>query len=166
MKLMRMRVGVTVTGAAIAALLVGVGASLVAPASGAGDRTTTSERAVRPPSVIRGTFDVHQVVGGDLYPLSTGLSFGWDLGKAPRVHVIAPGAPRPAKCRGNEAHPGARPGHLCIFEKTSLNVAKLQVCNAGGHCGASASSYGAWLETFSKLGGISQIAGSWAVAPR
>ncbi len=165
MGLKQMRFGVLAVVAALAALLVGVGASLVAPALGSGDRATTTERAVRPPSVIRGTFDLHQVVQGDLYPLSGSLSFGWDLGKAPRVHVIAPGAKRPAKCRGSVTHPGARPGHLCIFEKTSLNVAKLRVCNASGRCSATASSFGAWLETYTKLGGNAQLAGSWAVAP-
>ena len=106
------------------------------------------------------------VVQGDLFPLGGSLSFGWTLAKAPRVHVIAPGGTRPAGCKGTAAHPGARPGHLCIFERTAINVAKLKVSNAAGQGTATSSTFGAWLETFAKLGGNAQVAGSWAVAPR
>ena len=166
MELKQMRIGVIAVAAALAALLVGVGASLVTPALGSGDRATTSDRAASPPSVIRGTFDLHEVVQGDLFPLGGSLSFGWTLAKAPRVHVITPGGTRPAGCKGTAAHPGARPGHLCIFERTAINVAKLKVSNAAGQGTATSSTFGAWLETFAKLGGNAQVAGSWAVAPR
>lgn len=166
MEFKRMRVAAIAVAGALAALLVGVGANLVGPAVGAADHRTTAPRAAAPPSVIRGTFDLRQVMQGDVYPLGGSLSFGWDIGRAPRVHVIKPGAPLPSKCRGSVAHPGARPGHLCVFEKTEINVAALQVCSASGQCGHSASSFGAWLETNSKLGGVAQVAGSWAVAPR
>lgn len=130
--------------------LMGAGALLVGPASAvvgidwkhvwqhrleprADHRYYTKARADHrfafKPRVLRGDFVLQGAadVGDELY--AEGISWGWNLRHAPRVHVIAPFQKRlPHGCFGNVNHPDARRGNLCVFERfSSTNAAHLSV---------------------------------------
>jgi hypothetical protein len=47
--------------------------------------------------------------------VKTAISFPIPLAVAPSNVEVKVGEPTPANCEGNAEHPGAKPGHLCIF---------------------------------------------------
>ncbi len=51
----------------------------------------------------------------------TAISFPFPLASRPTVHIVARGESAPSGCSGSEAHPGAAPGNLCIFEGYQRN---------------------------------------------
>lgn len=117
------------------------------------------------PKVIRGTFLLLQDAPAASSVVPTDISFGWTFPSAPTVHIINPGAPVPAGCRGSVANPGAKPGNLCIFERFSSNAAGVVTCSAVNVCGSEASPFGAWLAALSSGAGTVDVDGSWAAAP-
>jgi len=118
------------------------------------------------PHVIRGAYLSQVTVAGAGSSLSADISFGWNLGTAPTVHIIAPGAVAPPGCSGTEAAPGAKPGNLCIFERGHILATTPLVCSATAVCGpGTASSFGALLVATSTGAGVAEISGSWAASP-
>jgi hypothetical protein len=117
------------------------------------------------PRVLRGDFVLQgaAATGDEIY--ADGISWGWDLGRAPRVHVVKPFTKAGRGCFGNVRHPNARRGNLCIFERvTSTNAGKLHVCDASNECQA-ADPWGASLGAFATDVGLFDIDGTWAVRP-
>ncbi len=117
------------------------------------------------PRVLRGDFVLQGAAdnGDEIY--AEGISWGWDLGRAPHVHVIAPFHKAKRGCYGNVNHPNAKPGNLCLFERfTSVNADHLSVCDSFNEC-PSADPFGATLGAFVTKPGLFGIDGTWAVRP-
>lgn len=168
-------------------VLMGAGAALVTPAANAlgsinwgsawkhevkprADKVYVSKQQAAKkyapmPKVIRGTYISQMTAAAAGNSMSADISFGWNVGTAPTVHVIAPGAPAPAGCSGTVAAPGAAPGNLCVFERVHVNASAPLVCSATAACAPSASPFGALLVAASTAGGVAEISGSWAVSP-
>lgn len=129
-------------------------------------KTRADHRFAPKPRVLRGDFVLQGAadVGDELY--AEGISWGWNLRRAPRVHVIEPFAKKlPRGCYGNVNHPNARRGDLCVFERfSSANADKLSVCDSHNECPA-ADPWGATLGAFVTGTGLFGIDGTWAVRP-
>lgn len=118
------------------------------------------------PRVLRGEFNLEGNVATGDEILSSDISWGWDIGRAPRVHVIKPFAKARHGCFGTVNHPNARRGNLCIFERfKDTHNGPLRVCNSFNDCPA-ADPFGTTLILFAKTSGIVDIDGTWAVRPR
>jgi hypothetical protein len=83
------------------------------------------------------------------------VSFGYRLPSTPAPHIIGFGEPTPAGCSGDVRNPGAAPGHLCIFQYQSTNVALIN--------GVELRPHGTLLFARSNGGGTFTAWGSWAV---
>ncbi len=117
------------------------------------------------PRVLRGDFVLEgEAETGDEI-LSGDISWGWDLGRAPRVHVIPLWTKPPKGCFGSVGRPNARPGNLCIFTRyASTNSDKLAVCNSLNDC-PGADPWGAGLVSFAHSTGLIGVDGTYAVRP-
>lgn len=166
--------------------LLAVGAVLVSPASAtmgldwrsiwrhrieprADHRYYTKGRAdhrfAARPRVLRGDFVLEGAAdnGDEIY--SQGISWGWNAGRIRHVRVVKPFHHGTGRCYGTVAHPNARAGTLCVFERvTSTNASRLQVCDASNDC-PGADPWGATLGAFANDVGLFDIDGSWAVRP-
>ncbi len=129
-------------------------------------RARADHRFAPKPRVLRGDFALQGAAdnGDELY--AEDISWGWDLGRAPRVHVVTPFHRAPRGCFGNVNHPNARSGNLCVFERfASVNASRLSVCDSFNEC-PSADPFGATLGAFVTKVGLFGIDGTWAVRPR
>jgi hypothetical protein len=130
-------------------------------------KAQATKRFAPKPKVIRGAYISQITVAAAGESLSADISFGWSVGTAPVVHVIAPGDTPPSGCSGTLAKPDAAPGNLCVFENKHFQATSPEVCNVASACGH-ASAMGAILVSVSTTPGatkVSEISGSWAVRP-
>ena len=117
------------------------------------------------PRVLRGDFvlEGNAATGDEI--LSGEISWGWDIGKAPRVHVVPLWTKPPRGCFGSVTRPNARPGNLCIFTRyASTNSDPLGVCNSSNDC-PGADPWGAGLVSFAHDTGLIGVDGTYAVRP-
>jgi hypothetical protein len=167
-------------------ILVGAGAVLVTPMANAvaginwasvwkhqlqpraDQRYFTKAQATRRfapmPKVIRGTFMSQVTAAGPGDVLTADISFGWNLGRAPVVHVIAFAATPPTGCSGTVARPNASPGNLCVFQNATLGATDPIICRVKSVCGK-ATPFGAFVIATTTDAGIDEISGTWAVSP-
>jgi hypothetical protein len=128
-------------------------------------RARADHRFAPKPRVLRGEFNLegNAATGDEI--LSGDISWGWNIGRAPRVHVIPLGGKRPHGCFGSVGHPNARRGNLCIFTRyESTNSDPLAVCSADNEC-PGADPWGAGLVSFAHGPGLIGVDGSYAVRP-
>jgi hypothetical protein len=128
-------------------------------------RHQADHRFAPKPRVLRGDFVLEgEAATGDEI-LSGDISWGWDIGRAPRVHVIPLDGKLPRGCFGSLGRPNARPGNLCIFTRyASTNSDKLAVCDTLNDC-PGADPWGAGLISFAHAPGLIGVDGSYAVRP-
>jgi hypothetical protein len=91
------------------------------------------------------------------------ISFGFQLASPPEEHFIQSGTAPPAQCPGTVANPRAAPGHLCVYEETSLNRSAVTLFTGTTGTTNQASRWGAgvWLQP--AAAGNSFSYGTWAV---
>lgn len=73
---------------------------------------------------IRGNYTIYT----NTRPSSNGLadesiSFGYRLTSAPTLRIVKAGTTAPSECPGTVDSPEAAPGHLCVYESNSGNLA-------------------------------------------
>ena len=90
------------------------------------------------------------------------ISFGFQLASAPTAHFINAGAMAPAECAGTALAPSAAPGHLCVYEGSSLNAGGRNTNVFGSGDGFSLAT-GAGLFVRSAAAGDFYTRGTWAV---
>lgn len=97
---------------------------------------------------------------GTTAPAYAAISFVHPLHHAPTVHLIGPKQKTPMGCAGDVAHPGAKPGNLCVFARFLFHSKFGGIFNPGG-----SSTYipGAVLFLDQKKSGHFDGAGTWAV---
>jgi hypothetical protein len=91
------------------------------------------------------------------------ISWGFDLGTAPQEHYIPDGGVPPAECPGTAENPQAAPGHLCVFESFSVNLASVTIFTGTTGGTGQASRWGAGLWIQSTAAGNFFSYGTWAV---
>ena len=127
-------------------------------------KAQATERFAPKPRVIRGTY-IAQTTAADINSrMAADISFGWNIGGVPAVHVIAKDATPPAGCRGTVTNPGAAPGNLCVFENKHVNAGAPVICDVLSNC-PGASAVGAYVIAFSAAAGDAEVSGTWAVRP-
>jgi hypothetical protein len=97
---------------------------------------------------------------------SQGIAFGRTLPSAPQApaaNIIPIGGAPTANCPGNVTNPQAAPGHMCVYERQRINVASLQVFNAGTGIVGNPNNSGASLYVRSTAAGNVYSYGRWAV---
>jgi hypothetical protein len=118
-------------------------------------------------ATLRGTFAMRGYRGSDGATNglnSDSISFGYTLAAPPTAHVILIGAAVPAGCSGTVDHPGAAPGHLCVFEGWNYNATSLQPCDpTTSGCSPGTTGQGVMLIAAAAANGIWDDAGTWAV---
>jgi hypothetical protein len=127
-------------------------------------KAETDNRYARSPGLIRGTYALGGPASASSQPFADSIAFGWTLSAEPTPHYILTGDPVPAGCSGTVAAPNAQPGHLCIFERTGVNVGSRTVDNAMG-ISPNASVFGANVWAYSSGVGNVFVYGSWALRP-
>lgn len=76
-----------------------------------------------PGKTIRGTYWMADTAAAGFSLATSEISFGYKLFKtAPTGHFVQFGDTPPAECPGDVDNPLAAPGHLCIYEGTTVNV--------------------------------------------
>jgi hypothetical protein len=119
------------------------------------------------PKVIRGSYAMGTQAATSGSTVMADISFGWTLPSAPTTHYIEIGDPNPPACPGSATAPNAKPGHLCIFERTVFGAgfSNIGACDGtGGNC-PGADKTGAILYGYTTSTGTAQVLGSWAVRP-
>lgn len=117
-------------------------------------------------TTLRGVFLAEgESTGAGTSTIGDNISFGWTLKSKPIGHFIKKGDAVPAGCTGTALHPGAKPGHLCVFEVENGNVddAQSEVWSPPADDAHAAEAYGAAVYTKSAAAGDYEFGGSWAV---
>ena len=105
---------------------------------------------------------VYYIGGYDDSPYDE-ISFQYPLGSAPQSHYINQGAAPPVECPGNANNPQANPGHFCVYERISINVASRGVIDFAG-APILADKHGAGIWHITDTSGVHAVtAGTWAV---
>jgi hypothetical protein len=90
------------------------------------------------------------------------VSFGYRLPFSPTMHYIKYGEAVPGGCFGDVENPGADPGHVCFFERTTLNVTSNRgTISAVNHPLDWRAGAGLYMNT--QTSGQAYILGTWAV---
>jgi hypothetical protein len=114
---------------------------------------------------LRGTYNVDFVAAGADEIQGGEIVFPLRLPAAPKVVVLAVGAPATANCPGSLKNPAAAPGYLCVYKNLQNNSTNFAVCNLD--CDAfptpDAEPYGAVLYLHSTAAGRAEVEGTWAV---
>ena len=110
---------------------------------------------------IRGAYDMGGTAAAANALATAELSFGYRPFKAqPTPHFIKLGDPAVPACPGTSADPQAAPGHLCIYERFSLNAGNRSMTGPSGD--NSAWRFGAGLFIRSVASGTFYSIGTWA----
>jgi hypothetical protein len=91
----------------------------------------------------------------------TTINFPVPLASAPQVHFIPSGGVVPTDCSGSGAAPGAAPGHLCVFERYTLNRTYINAYGSTGFPGSDPT--GVALGFTSAAAGAVVSTGTWAL---
>jgi hypothetical protein len=116
-------------------------------------------------ATLRGVYNVDFVAAGADELHGAAIDFPLRLPAAPKVEVLAVGAPPTANCAGSVKNPTAAPGYLCVYKNLQNNSTVFAVCNLD--CDAfptpDAEAYGAALYLHSTAAGRASVEGTWAV---
>jgi hypothetical protein len=112
---------------------------------------------------LRGVYALYDTGTGAGTTTEQGISFQPPLASAPVPHFIGYGTTPPPECPGTAVTPEAAPGHLCVYEASTANVAGRCIYDAlVGSCGT-ASVRGVALHVSAGGAGFYASSGSWAV---
>jgi hypothetical protein len=132
--------------------------------AGAGSGYTKAEsdgKYIPKPVVMRGIYSAQFYGSAAGQWGGTTINFPVPLASAPQVHFILSGGVVPAGCTGTGAAPGAAPGHLCVFERYTLNRTYINAYGSTGFPGSDPT--GVALGFTSAAAGAVVSTGTWAL---